>query len=337
MRIRQYLSGYIYVLSTDFGAGNVVSINRSQNNPEELITALNGNRESRLLTGGPVELLYFKKFENCNVAESLVHQFLIQNDYCAVTPKDYQISLDDAVKLIEMAAEIECLSHDLVLDIKHRNCLPSDATNYFMLGNIFNGRFHEERGEHCDSFQIDELASFSCFQKGYEFGDDRCVFELATCYESGQGVDENPKKSLELFEELYQMDKFAGIGGAFRVCLQSRNHYKASALLLDFFNWCDEDQSCSDKDEMKDSIETHEGYTRSLANFVWDTFYLEQDFEILEPFFEHFKEFKNGICLQLERDREVLEQQGFMELSSKILTCRDSFMKFLESKSDFAA
>jgi hypothetical protein len=337
MRIRQYTSGYIYVLSTDFGPGNVVSINKSLNDPQKLVDQINKNQDAKLMGGTPFEVLYSKKFENCNVAESLVHQFLIQNDYCAVTPKDYQISLDDAVRLIEIAAETECLSHDLVLEVKHRQCLPSDATNYYMLGTMFNGQFHEDRGQQVDPFQLDELAAYSCFLKGYEYGDDRCIFELANCLENGIGVEKNLKRSLDLYDELYQMDKMAGVGGVFRVCLQDENHFKASSLLLDYFNWTDSQQDVEHKNTFNDLIETHESFTRVMANFVWDSFYIDDSFEILEPFSTQLEEFQRGICLQLDRDREALESQGFAELSAKILTCRDAFTSFVRKKGHTAA
>ncbi len=336
MRIRQYTSGYIYILSTDFGPGNVVSINKSLNDPQVLVDQINKYQDAKLTSGKPLEILYSKKLENCNVAESLVHQFLIQNDFCAVTPKDYQISLDDAVRLIEIAAETECLSHDLVLEIKHRQCLPSDATNYFMMGTMFNGQFHEDRGEQVDPFQLDDQSAYSCFLKGYEYGDDRCIFELANCLENGIGVDKNLKRALDLYDELYQIDKMAGVGGVFRVCLQDENHFKASSILLDYFNWADMQQDEEDSG-VKDLIEIHESFTRVMANFVWDSFYIEDSFEILEPFSSQLEEFQRGICLQLDRDREALESQGFQELSAKILTCRDVFTSFIAKKGNTAA
>jgi len=337
MRIRQYTSGYIYVLSTDFGPGNVVSINKSLNDPQVMVDQINKKQDAKLVSVAPLEILYSKKFENCNVAESLVHQFLIQNDYCAVTPKDYQISVDDAVRLIEMAADSECLSHDLVLEIKHRQCLPSDATNYYMMGTMFNGQFHEDQGQQVDPFHIDEQAAYSCFLKGYEYGDDRCIFELANCLENGIGIEKNVKRSLDLYNELYQMDKMAGVGGVFRACLQDDNHYKASAILLDYFNWADSQQDEDDLNGVTDLIEIHESFTRVMANFVWDAFYYEGHFEILEPFAEQLVEFQRGICLQLDRDRESLEAQGFKELSAKILTCRDTFTSFASKKGHTAA
>lgn len=337
MRIRQYTSGYIYILSTDFGPGNVVSINKSLNDPQVLVDQINAHNDSRLISGAPIELLYSKKFENCNVAESLVHQFLIQNDYSAVTPKDYQISVDDAVRLIEIAAETECLSHDLVLEIKHRQCLPIDATNYFMMGTMFNGQFHEDRGELVEPFQVDEQVAYACFLKGYEYGDNRCIFELANCLENGIGVEQNFKRALDLYDELYQENKMAGVGGLFRVCLLEENHYKASAVLLDYFNWADSKQDEEHQSGVTDLMEIHDSFTRVMANFVWDSYYIEGQFEILEPFKEHFSEFHRGICLQLDRDRENLEAQGFQELSGKILTCRDAFAQFASDKGHTAA
>lgn len=340
MPIRNVPNGYLYVMTTEFGPDQVVTISKSQHDPHELINK--ANQKNKFGLGGlkPAEILYAKELPNCHQIESLVHQFLINNDYCAVTPKDYQIHFQDAIKLIETAIEDEYLDPHLVLECKNTKCIPTAATNYFRLGSIFDGSYAEANGDLLEPFQIDFEAAFCCYYKGYEMEDDRCTPTLAQCYEDGIGVEQNHKKSLKLYEEIYQYDRFKGIESMYRIYLKENNDFKVSALLLDFFNWCEREivqDSFSLNDKIDECMDIHKTFIRILGSFVWESFYHVENFDVLKPFIHYFKDFRHSLFKRLENDSRILESQRFYEMSEKLNFCTESFEKFLQEDHQSAA
>ncbi|MBT7610304.1 MAG: SEL1-like repeat protein [Bacteriovoracaceae bacterium] len=340
MPIRTVQSGFIYIMATEFGTDQVISISKSRHDPHDLANKANQANKYGLGALSSAEILYSKELPNCREVESLIHQFLIHNDYCAVTAKDYQIHFEDGIKLIETAILKSCLEPELVLELKHTKCLPIETTDYFRLASIFDGSCEESANDFLEPFHIDYEASFNCLYKGYEIGDDRCISGLARCYEDGIGIEFNNKKALKLYEEIYQLDKFKGIENMFRIFLKEKNDYRASALLIDFFAHCEKEiieENVSIDDHMSDCLEVHTSFVRTLGSFVWESYYLCENFEVLIPFLHYFKDFKHSLFQRLENDGKLLEDQMFYELSDKINKCSDSFKVFLEKGHQSAA
>jgi hypothetical protein len=88
---------------------------------------------------------------------------------------------------------------------------------------------------------------------------------------------------------------------------------------------------------MSDCLEVHTSFVRTLGSFVWESYYLCENFEVLIPFLHYFKDFRHSLFKRLKRDGTLLETQMFYEMSEKINNCSESFKDFLEKDHPSAA
>ena len=332
MPIRNIPNGYIYVMTTEFGPDQVVTISKSKNDPNELVSKANENSLYGLVGVRPAEILYSKELNNCTQIESLVHQFLIHNDYSTPAIKDYQIHFMDAISLIEKAVKDLEIPAEFVLKIRNTNTVSLQNIDYFKLGTIFDGTTDDYTGDLFDSYQIDNNVAFQCYLKGYECDDDRCLSKIGLAYEQGIGVNKNLDKALKVYQEYYQLNKFSGIENVFRAYLKLGKEYKASALLLDFFSWCEREnfnESLQNNEGLGECLDLHEDFVSVLGAFVWESFYQYKNFKILAPFTQYFHDFQKSIFKRLQKDYRFLKSQQFIEMSEKISLCSDTFENYL--------
>ncbi len=337
MAIRNIQSGHIYIISTKLSCHEVITISKSRFDPQVLINKANQVSKYGLLgLSRPTELFYSKELSNCHQVESLVHQFLIHNDYCAMAAKDYQLSFKDAIKLIEMAIRGEELTSKLVLDLRNTRYLSGEIVNYYKLGAYFNGSC----GEVFDPFQIDFEVAFFCHYKGYESDDTRCLPLLANCYEDGIGVEKDGPKALELYKEIYHMNKIEGIENLFRIYTREKKEYKTSAVLVDFFNWCEkkiEHKEVHSSEAFDHYFCIHDSLVRVLGSFVWESYYYSGNFDVIRPFLNYFLDFRISLFKRLQKDSKKLKEQNFDELGNKLEKCAESFCFFLDQNGPKAA
>ncbi len=343
MSLRNIIPGHLYILSNDFEENEMVTITKSIMPPDQYIKLLNDEEKSnKWIISKPSRVLFHKYLENCSLVESRAHEFLVQNGFCGGAPKDYQVSLESAVFLLESIIYEKNLKSSYLLEkIKHTNVFPEEGCNYHLLGQIFNGTYGKAKAE-INSYQIDPIVAFYCFKRGAGLGDEKCFPELAFCYEHGIGRPIDLGFAVEYYRQTFALNPIKGVNGLFRVFLKSGEVLKAAGIVENFINYCDLHSLESfnvDSDSSEDHIvqrvlDGHRDFVRALSGVLIDCLRFHGDWDILSGYRDVFEEFSFSLKGHFEKELRFLNESKFFDIAQDIEDCIQRFDHFIDSDLD---
>lgn len=323
MSIRSHRAGHLYLISNDFPVNHSVTLTSSTLPPEEFLKQLNKARKSdKWMIEVPSEILFHLYLENCSQVEGQLHQFLIEHNFCAGAPKDYQLGLKAMTRLVHFLLDHGKIDSELI-PLKSTQIFPAENCNYYLMGKLF--RIGPQAQECLIHPYSDDGAAFSCFKKGVELGDDKCLSEVALCYEHGLGVTACQKKALDYYTQSYALFPFKAVNGVYRLLLKSGDTFAALGIFEHFLLECSQKSQEHKYVSTQSMLAGHKTFVDILAHIALDTYLHWGDFEWLRPHQDIFNEFSYSIEKCLNGERVYLEGLHVEQLAQRVAKCVEAF------------